>query len=502
MYLLNIFRWLLLIKYILKIITPYIGIYKQENMIWKILLILYIAFLLKLIYDIILEYDNSNPVKTISWIFAVVFFPLIGMLAYYMVGRNIKKKRSKFKRWRDEFNNRHQRSFEFEETDSIYNTNRELKKLIYNIEHVPVLKGNEVEVYPSGKIKFEHLLKDIKEAKEHIHIFYYAIGDDTIGGKMKDELIEMVEKGVDIRLIYDGLGCNKTRHKYFREMEDAGVKVKTFLPLSFPRILRSINYRNHKKIVIIDGKIAYTGGINVKDEYINGLAWGKWNDTHFKIQGLGAHGLQSVFLADWYYVSGEYLDSDKYYPPVEVWGDSAVQIVNSEPLGLHSNVMEAMLSAISRAKKYVYIETPYFIPTASLMRMIQITAMSGIDVRLIIPRRSDNGSVQHASNTYIESLLRNNVKVYQYTAGFTHSKLMVIDDELVIAGSTNLDVRSLELHFETNIFIYDKKVAEIVKDIYFKDIQDSEEIELERWVKRPASTKFMEACFRLASPLF
>jgi len=374
--------------------------------------------------------------------------------------------------------------------------------MITALEHTALFPGNNIEVYPSGKIKFEHLLKDIENAQKHINIFYFTIGDDKIGKRLKDKLIKKVKDGLEIRLIYDGMGCNQTHRKYFNEMKDAGIDVRTFLPLRFPSILRNINYRNHKKIVIIDGKIAYTGGINVKDEYIDGLPWGKWNDCHFKIEGTGAQGLQSVFLADWYYVSGEYLSSDTFYPPVNIIGKSYVQIVNSEPLGRHANILEAMFVAITRAKKSVYIETPYFIPSTDLLRAIQTAAMSGLDVRLVMPRRSDNGKVQHASNTFIESLLRNNVKVYQYIDGFTHTKLMVIDDDLVIAGSANLDIRSLELHFETNIFIYDREVADAAKQVYYNDMANSEVIELEQWINRPKRIKFMEACFRLFSPLF
>ncbi len=470
-------------------------------MSWEIVLIVYILLLVWLIFNIIIDYDNRNPVKTISWIFTLVFIPLIGLLAYYMLGRNISKKRSKTKKLRDQFNRQHKRTFEFDENNPEYSHYTELQKLIYKLEHVPVLPGNRIEVYPSGKIKFEHLLKDVDEAKEHIHIFYFTIGDDVIGGKLKDKLIRKAEEGIDIKLIYDGLGCSTTNRKYFRQMKDAGIDVRTFLPLSFPRIIHSINYRNHRKIVIIDGKIAYTGGINVKDEYINGLEWGKWNDSHFRIEGLGAQALQSVFLADWYYVSGEYLSSDRLYPTLDNVGKSLVQIVNGEPFGLHSNIQEALFVAISRARKCVYIETPYFIPTSNLLSAIQTASMSGIDVRLIIPGRSDSGKVQYAANTYMESLLRNNVKVYQYAVGFTHSKLMVIDDELVIAGSSNLDIRSLELNFETNIFIYDKNVAQTVKEVYFKDLADSKEVNLEQWINRPKRTKFKEACFRLASPL-
>lgn len=471
--------------------------------IWSVVLIAYILLLLGLIFTIIVDYDNRNPVKTICWIMVVVFIPVLGMLAYYMVGRNIRKKRSKFRKWRDEFNLRNVCRYKVDRNDPVYNDHyKELKTIIFNLEGSPVFQGNRIEVFPDGKSKFHRLLRDIAEAKEHIHIFYYAIGDDRIGNKLKNKLIDKVKEGVKVRLIYDGLGCNKTNLVYFKEMIEAGIEVKTFLPLRFPRALRSINYRNHKKIVIIDGRIAYTGGINVKDEYVDGLKWGKWNDIHFKVEGSGAMGLQSVFLADWYYVSGQYLSSPGYYPSMGVMGEVPVQIVNAEPLGNHANIKEAMFTAITRAKKYVYIETPYFIPTECLIRAIQTVAMSGIDVRIVMPRRSDNVNVQYASNSYVEELLRNKVKVYQYVKGFTHSKMIIIDDELVIAGSVNLDVRSLELLFETNLFIYDRNVAKSVKHIYLNDIADSEQLNMTDWMNRSRWTRFGEACFRLMSPLF
>lgn len=471
--------------------------------IWYFVLIVYILLVLGLIFTIIVDYDNRNPVKTICWIMVVIFIPLLGMLAYYMVGRNVRKKRSKFRKWREEFNLRNKSRYKIDRSDPIYKDNfKELKTIIFNLEQSPVFTGNRIEVFPDGKSKFHRLLKDIDNAQEHIHIFYYAIGDDRIGNKLKNRLIDKAKAGVKVRLIYDGLGCNKTNLVYFKQMIEGGVEVETFLPLRFPRALRSINYRNHKKIVIIDGRMAYTGGINVKDEYVDGLKWGKWNDLHFKVEGPGAMGLQSVFLADWYYVSGQYLSSPGYYPSVGIMGESPVQIVNAEPLGNHANIKEAMFTAITRAKKYVYIETPYFIPTECLIRAIQTVAMSGIDVRLVMPKRSDNVNVQYASNSYVEELLRNKVKVYQYMEGFTHSKMIVIDDELVIAGSVNLDVRSLELLFETNMFIYDRNVAKTVKHIYLNDIADSKQVNLEEWMNRSRWTRFGEACFRLMSPLY
>lgn len=471
--------------------------------IWYCVLVVYITLLLVLVYTIIIDYDDKNPVKTICWILVVIFLPLLGVSAYYIVGRNVSKKRSKFRLWREEFNRRQQFVSPNGDIESVHTAHyKELKSLILNLEQSPVFGGNKVSVYPGGKSKFCSLFEDIECAESHIHIFYYAIGDDHIGNELKEKIINKVKQGVKVRLLYDGLGCNKTNRKYFKQMIDAGVEVRTFLPLSFPRFLRSVNYRNHKKIVIIDGRIAYTGGINVKDVYIDGLPWGRWNDIHFKVEGSGASGLQSVFLADWYYASGEYLSSPEYYPDVEVCGEVPIQIVNAEPLGMHSNIMEAMFTAISRAKKYVYIETPYFIPTECLLQAIQTVAMSGIDVRVVMPEKSDNDFVQYASNSYVEKLLRNKVRVYQYLNGFTHSKLMVIDDELVIAGSANMDIRSLELLFETNLFIYDKEVSQTVKSIYQTDMDNSKELNLNDWLHRSRSVKFREACFRLFSPVY
>lgn len=471
--------------------------------IWYCVLVVYIALLLVLVYTIIIDYDDKNPVKTICWILVVIFLPLLGVSAYYIVGRNVSKKRSKFRLWREEFNRRQQFVSQTRQTEPIHHNHyKELKSLILNLEQSPVFSGNKVSVYPGGKSKFCSLFEDIDCAESHIHIFYYAIGDDHIGNEFKEKIINKVNQGVKVRLLYDGLGCNKTNRKYFKQMLEAGVEVRTFLPLSFPRFLRSVNYRNHKKIVIIDGRIAYTGGINVKDEYINGLPWGIWNDIHFKVEGSGASGLQSVFLADWYYASGEYLSSSEYYPTAEVFGEIPIQIVNAEPLGMHSNIMEAMFTAISRAKRYVYIETPYFIPTEGLLVSIQTVAMSGIDVRLVMPKKSDNAFVQYASNSYVEKLLRNKVRVYQYLKGFTHSKLIVIDDELVVAGSANMDIRSLELLFETNLFIYDREVSKTVKSIYQTDMDNSEELNLHDWLHRSHTVKFREACFRLFSPVY
>lgn len=471
--------------------------------VWHWILIGYIVFLFVLIYTIIIDYDDKNPVKTICWILVVIFLPLIGVMAYYIVGRNVSKKRSKFRAWREEFNRHNQISSQTWQTEPIHPDHyKELKSLILNLEQSPVFGGNKVSVYPGGKSKFYSLFEDIVCAESHIHIFYYAIADDHIGNEFKEKIIEKVKQGVKVRLIYDGLGCNKTNKKYFKQMIEAGVEVRTFLPLSFPRLLRSVNYRNHKKIVIIDGRIAYTGGINVKDIYIDGLPWGRWNDIHFKVEGSGASGLQSVFLADWYYASGQYLSAPEYYPQVGIFGDVPIQVVNAEPLGMHCNVMEAMFTAISRAKKNVYIETPYFIPTEGLLQAIQTAAMSGIDVRLVMPKKSDNDFVQYASNSYVEKLLRNKVKVYQYLNGFTHSKLILIDDELVIAGSANMDIRSLELLFETNLFIYDKEVSQTVKNIYQDDMNNSEELHLHEWIHRSGAVKFREACFRLFSPVY
>ncbi|MCD7973130.1 MAG: cardiolipin synthase [Candidatus Azobacteroides sp.] len=467
------------------------------------LCIVYILLVIRTIYRIIINYNNSNPVKTIGWILAILLFPVIGMILYIVIGRNLKKKRSLYKRYQDKIKAEGKRSFRFEETEDseLMEKYTKLNTLLDNLSQLPVFRGNKIDLYSSGKEKFRQLFADIEAARDHIHVFYYTIGDDETGINFRAALIKKAKEGVTVRLMYDAIGCNETHRKYFEEMTAAGIQVTVFSPVKFSKILRTINYRNHNKIVVIDGEIGYTGGMNVKDDYVKGLSWGNWQDLHLRIQGSGAQGLQAVFFRDWYYTCKEFINEERYFPKIRNFGNNSLQIVTAEPTDEYANIMRGMICAIMRAKKSVYIETPYFVPTASFLSALQIASLSGVEIYLVMPHRSDNQKVQYASNSYVAQLLTANVSVFQYNNGFIHSKLMVVDNALTIAGSSNLDIRSFDLNFETNVFVYDKETAVKAREIICRDIHNCHKLTLDEWMKRSKKDKFIDSLYRLFSPL-
>ncbi|MCD8263555.1 MAG: cardiolipin synthase [Tannerellaceae bacterium] len=301
-------------------------------------------------------------------------------------------------------------------------------------------------------------------------------------------------------MVYDDIGCNETKNSFFKGMIKEDIAVANFTPIKFAKLIWRINYRNHKKIVVIDGKVGYTGGMNVKDEYVKGVSWGVWKDTHVRVEGPGAQALQAAFVIDWYYTKHELLQDTRYFPTVSFSGNVPLQFLTAEPLGNFSHIMMGMMEGITRAKRSVYIETPYFVPTDSIITALQTSALSGVEIHFVLPGRSDNAKVHYATKSYIQQLLCAGIHVYRYQAGFIHSKLMVIDDELTIVGSSNMDIRSFELNFEGSLFIYDQETACKAKEIILKDINDSKLMNEKEWEKRPKRKKFVEAFFRLFSP--
>ncbi len=419
------------------------------------------------------------------------------------MGQNLRKKSSLYDLMHKEVERETKREYDFNveaEECPADETYKELKCLLTHLTHLPVFPQNTIRFFTTGKEKFTHLFADMEKAVHHIHIIYYTIGDDKIGTALKEILIRKSREGVQVRVIYDNIGSEETHNKYFKELKAEGVQIVGVSPFRFPKILNRINYRNHRKIVVIDGKIGYTGGFNVKDMYIEGVEWGIWKDVHIRIEGTGVQGLQSIFILDWYFTYKEYLDSDDLFPEVKHSGKVPLQVVASEPLGEHRIIMQGMFQAITRAKRSVYIETPYFVPTDSILTAIQVTAMSGIEVIMVLPGRSDNMKVQYASNSYIQQLLCANVKIYRYQKGFIHSKMMVIDDELTIVGSSNMDIRSFDLNFEDMVFLYNKEVSSQAKAIILQDIEDSYPLTEKEWLARPESKEVREALYRLFSP--
>ena len=445
--------------------------------------------------------ENRNPIKTVTWILAVVFLPFIGIIWYAIFGQDITKKYVISKRMYSKLKRRPLDEMGTPVEIKVPDEHDNLVSLLKHMDYNPVLGGNDVRIFTNGKDKFEQLFIDIENAKEHIHIEYYVLQCDEIGMRFQEALIKKAKEGLEIRIIYDSFGSRKLKKEYIENFRMAGIEIEPFLKLSWSSITSRLNYRNHRKIIVIDGQVGYVGGMNIADRYIRGFEWGCWRDTHARIEGKGVQGLQSVFLIDWYFVSQTLITSRKYFPLLENLGDVPVQIVNSGPLNDDKNISHGIVQAIYDAKKSIFIQTPYFLPPEAMIDALQAAAIRGVDVRVMISKRSDVPLVQLASRSYIKSMLESNVKVYFYEKGFLHSKMMVFDDSLTLIGSANFDTRSFEQNFEVEAFIYNGKVAKDANEIFTVDQSNSKQVILKEWLKRPLSQRFFESVLRLFAPL-
>src|SRR5690554_4917780 len=445
--------------------------------------------------------ENRNPIKTVAWILAVVFLPLIGIIWYAVFGQDTTKKYVISKRMYSKLKKRPLDEMGTPVEYTVPDEHDNLVALLKNMDYNPLLGGNDVKLFTNGTDKFSQLFKDIANAKKHIHIEYYVLIDDALGLKLQKELIKKAKEGVEVRIIYDSFGSRKVKKRYFEDFRMAGIEAEPFLKLTWNALTSRLNYRTHRKIIVIDGQIGYVGGMNIADRYIDGLNWGKWRDTHSRIEGKGVQGLQSVFLIDWYFVSQTLITSRKYFPSLDNVGDASMQIVNSGPLNDENELSHGITQAVYDAKKSVFIQTPYFLPPEGMLDALKAAAIRGVDVRVMISERSDVPIVQLASKSYVKEMLKAGVKVYFYKEGFMHSKLMIFDNSLTLIGSANFDSRSFEQNFEVEAFIYDTKVTDDAIDIFAEDQRGAEEQFLKDWIKRSVSKRFIESIMRLFAPL-
>jgi cardiolipin synthase len=377
----------------------------------------------------------------------------------------------------------------------------QVAQLFRNTNQALPFEGNEVEIFTDGYAKLQALIRELMQAKHHIHMEYYIFENDPVGRLVRDVLIDKARQGVEVRLIYDDVGCWHVPNRFFEEMIEAGIEVRAFLKVRFPVFTSKVNYRNHRKIVVIDGCLGFVGGMNIAVRYIRGFDWGIWRDTHVMIKGKAVHGLQTSFLLDWYFVDQTLLTSSKFFPALDSVGESLVQIVTSEPTAEWKEIMQGLCLAINSAKKYFYIQTPYFLPTEPLLAALQTAALAGVDIRIMLPEHADATITHLASCSYLKDVLRAGVKVFFYQKGFLHSKLMVSDDALCTVGSTNMDFRSFEHNFEVNAFMYDEPTALRMKEIFLLDQRDCISVYLKNWEKRPWRQKVKESVVRVLSPL-
>lgn len=446
--------------------------------------------------------ENRNPVKSLAWITVLLLFPVGGLVLYLFFGRSIKNTHMISRR-----NKRKLRQGESTVTTVIpenYTLEmRQLTELGRSLCGATFYPDNRVEVYSYGRDKFEALFNDIRAAEEYIHLQYYIIEDDHIGRALRDALIERAKAGVRVRVIYDDFGCWGVSRKFFRSMREAGIDIHPFFKVVFPPFATRINWRNHRKLAVIDGEVAYVGGMNVADRYIDGGSkFGCWRDTHMRITGPAVAAVQYSFAVDWSFMGQSLLQEPVDMSLPKGPGEAAgLQMMRCGPTSEWSNVSLYMLKAIGNAKKRVYIQTPYFLPTDAMLSALQAAALSRVDVRVMIPLKSDSSTLTLASYSYIMECLRTGIKIYLFEAGMLHSKTMMIDDRLSAIGSANIDFRSFEHNFEETMFIFSSEVNTTLRAQFMADLQQSTRVRASVWRRRPIIQKAKESIVRLLSPV-
>ncbi len=474
----------------------------------NIVKVAYVFAMLMIVLLVMLE--NRSPLKAIPWMLVLLFVPVLGVVFYVFFGQNLRKEkiiRRKGLKNHDLISEMaHSQSHKLadgilDDMPQIKHHKKLIQLFLKNSSSILTV-GNQVDVLNNGADTFDAILVALRRAQKFIHLQYYIFDEDEIGNRILDILKEKAAQGVEVRMIVDDVGSWELKRAFFKKMQGYGIEIYSFLTVRFPSLTSKVNYRNHRKIVVVDGEVGFLGGINVADRYIKGNpAYGIWRDMHIRIKGDAVNALQSVFLIDWYFVSQKDIADMKYFPPKEPEGDKPIQIVTSGPDSDWAAIMMGYYQAISSAKKYVYITTPYFMPGESVLTALKASALGGVDVRILIPEKSDVYFTALCTNSYIKEMLLSGVKFYFYQPGFLHSKMMVIDDALCTIGSTNMDFRSFEQNFEVNAFIYDEKKSLEVKGYFMDDLAHSRLISIDEWSKRPLWQKAKESFARLFSPL-
>nr|WP_179020339.1 cardiolipin synthase [Winogradskyella forsetii] len=477
-----------------------------RNHIWQILFVLNYTIALSAVVTIL--HKKLHPTKTLSYIIGMLALPFLGLIFYYLFGQEYRKTKlfsrknvlnqSRVKKIQDqlELNTK-----KIEEIDDLLEEKSKLIPLLYNNEKSKLTINNDVKLIKNGDAKFKMLFKDIEEAKNHIHLEYFIINDDKIGTELLNLLCKKAKEGLEIRIVIDDVGSSISS-KMKRQLKDCGIEMYPFMPVWFSNSTGKMNYRDHRKIVVIDGKIGYVGGVNVSDDYVNANNDRYWRDTHIRIVGEAVKPLQILFFTSWDFVSGSELEITKtYFPEHNCKENIPVQIAASGPDTDWSNIMEAIFVAITNADDHVYITTPYFIPNSEIVTALQVIARSNKDVKIIVPKKSDSWIAEYATNSYLEMLLEAGVEVYHYTKGFIHAKTMVVDGVFSTVGTTNMDYRSFNINFEVNALIYDKEISSQLTAFFNDDLKDCEQLDLESWQNRSKRTKFIEAVARLMAPL-
>lgn len=449
--------------------------------------------------------ENRNPLKSLAWVTGLLLFPVGGVILYFLFGRSIKNVKMISRRNRRKLLKQEdaQPLPKFNKEISI--ENRQIIRLGYSIAGAVFYTGNDLKIFNDGKSHFEYLFDDLRKATTYINLQFYIIANDRLGRELRDILIDRAKHGVKVRVIYDYIGSFDARRRdFFMKMRENGVEVHSFFRLAFPNHINRANWRNHRKVVVIDGKVGYIGGMNVAERYITGKPFAKWRDTAVRITGPAVAGIQYNFAVDWKFMGHALLCDDVNSRPVPLPGsinDVMVQLITSGPTNRWGNMLLIFLKAISTAKRRIFLQTPYFLPSDGLLKALESAALSGVDVRVMLPRRSDSWILTYASRSYVEECLLAGIKIYLYEAGMLHGKVLLVDDVFASTGSTNFDFRSFEHNFEENVVTYSEEVNAALAAQFMEDSNECTRLKLAEWNRRPKSDKAKESIFRLLSPI-
>ncbi|MDG4945456.1 cardiolipin synthase [Weeksellaceae bacterium KMM 9713] len=478
---------------------------------WFIVLeVIYYLFLIAVALKIL--NDTQSSTKAAAYILLLFILPVAGIIIYLSFGLNYRKSGIYSKKIEmDEAQSKHVDSLI---SDYISTNTPKFKKehfeymglsnMVYEDNQSFTTRNNKVEILQNGENKFRELLEALRNAKHHIHIEYYIYEDDEIGNELANILMEKAREGVEVRFIYDDFGSRSIRKTIVPKLRESGVEAYAFYEITFIYLANRLNYRNHRKIVIIDGDTSFVGGVNVSDKYINKSAQDLyWRDTHIKIDGEATWLLQQIFFADWNFCANQQLKPSREYFRNQPRLDQGnwVQIVSSGPDSKMPSILYSYLQAIGLAKNEICITTPYLIPGEEFLHALYMAVLRGVKVKILLPEVSDSWFVNTVCRSYFGDLLENGVEIYLYQKGFIHAKTMVCDDKLAVVGTANLDHRSFDLNFEVNAIMYDDDLAKELKTSYYQDLENARKLELEEWNERKKVVQLLEKSLRIVAPL-
>lgn len=487
--------------------------------VWQILsAVLYIMNLALAVYaasEMIMR--RQDPVKTLSWVVVLILLPYIGLVFFFFFGMHYRKKRLYTFKGDADYRLRKEISAQqaqiMRENPQILGELAPYRKMIFqNLRngYTQVENNSSIDFYFTGREALDAMYSAIEGASSHIHLQSYIFEDDKTGGRFATLLMRKASEGVEVRVIYDGLGSMHLKKDFVAKMEAAGIEMLCFAKITLPLPTAKLNYRNHRKILVVDGKTGFLGGVNIADRYYYGNELGEWHDTHMKIAGESVFSMQTSFLLDRYFILNRKIRrKKKYYPQIELGRpgeqpherEIATQTLSCGPDSNWATIMQCFFSAINLASRHIYIVSPYFTPNESILNAIKVAALGNIDVRLMLPEKSDTKLAHFSTMSYVGELLEAGVKIYFFKKGFNHSKVMCVDGEFSIVGSANMDMRSFEHNFEILSVIYDKESTSVVETQFLKDIRECREITPAKWSRRGRRQRVAESIARLCSPL-